>query len=234
MGMGIFMCTRLVKWRYLEAPMTRLMTCHDYTARYDKATWSLEQLLDQGGYRLCAINVIFAQIGLAFAYTRTVANTLHQIWGLPMNWLFLGLGILLCLQRLGPESLSTRSETLCECWWMTFFHDIFRSRDAVIPHRSYHGIGKHWVFAACFSNGLRMLETARLNNTKQHVTIVAFELFLSGARLKRWKAWHGFPLWDYWRSCVLFCAFCGLALKRFKQVRFHWFVGGSASVVSLG
>jgi len=50
------------------------------------------------GYRLCAINVIFAQIGLAFAYTRTVANTLHQIWGLPMNWLFLGLGILLCLQ----------------------------------------------------------------------------------------------------------------------------------------
>lgn len=95
--------------------MTRLMTCHDYTARYDKATWSLEQLLDQGGYRLCAINVIFAQIGLAFAYTRTVANTLHQIWGLPMNWLFLGLGILLCLQRLGPESLSTRSETLCEC-----------------------------------------------------------------------------------------------------------------------
>lgn len=104
--------------------MTRLMTCHDYTARYDKATWSLEQLLDQGGYRLCAINVIFAQIGLAFAYTRTVANTLHQIWGLPMNWLFLGLGILLCLQSLGPESSSTRSEILCECWWiwwMTFF-----------------------------------------------------------------------------------------------------------------
>lgn len=229
--MGIFTCTRLVKWRFFKAPMTPLMTCHDYTARYDKATWSLEQLLDQGGYRLCAINVIFAQIGLAFAYTRTVANTLHQIWGLPMNWLFLGLGILLCLQNLGPESLSTQSEILCECWWMAF---CVREMQWFRIYRSHRGIGMHWVFAACFSNGLRMLETARLSSTKLHVTIVTFELFLSGARLIRWKAWHGFPLWDYWRSCVLFCAFCGLALKRFKQVRFHWFVGGSASVVSLG
>ena len=85
-----------------------VMTIRQNMTRYDKATWSLEQLLGQGGYRLCAINVIFAQIGLAFAYTHTVANTLHQIWGLPMNWLFLGLGIFLCLQSLGPESL--------QCW----------------------------------------------------------------------------------------------------------------------
>lgn len=50
------------------------------------------------GYRLCFINVMFAQFGLSCAYTRTVANTLQQIWDIPSEELYMLLGVLLCLQ----------------------------------------------------------------------------------------------------------------------------------------
>jgi len=50
------------------------------------------------GYRLCFINVMLAQFGLSCAYTRTVANTLQQIWDIPSQELYVLLGVLLCLQ----------------------------------------------------------------------------------------------------------------------------------------
>ena len=56
-----------------------------------------------GGYRLCFINVMLAQFGLSCAYTRTVANTLQQIWDIPSQELYVLLGVLLCLQNLGPN-----------------------------------------------------------------------------------------------------------------------------------
>eukprot|EP00438_Fugacium_kawagutii_P034886 Skav224132 [mRNA] locus=scaffold462:48399:50381:- [translate_table: standard] len=61
------------------------------------------------GYRLCAVNVMLAQFGLACAYTRTVGNTLQQSWGIPSFELYLGLAFLLCLQSLGRSAV--------DVWW---------------------------------------------------------------------------------------------------------------------
>eukprot|EP00435_Cladocopium_sp_Y103_P044576 s452_g12.t1 len=116
----------------------RLAECSMRLERSGKQVDSAQGLGPLGqvsGYRLCFINVMFAQFGLSCAYTRTVANTLQQIWDMPslelyvssiekmrgvalLSMLALGafLCIVLCVLRFGLERIEAGDAVFEDVW----------------------------------------------------------------------------------------------------------------------